>query len=85
MRKNCEAWDWEKWIPCDETAMAMAMDDRVIKESTKCYVSIELAGNLTRGQVIIDWNNTTKNGMQVEVVTELKMEEYIKCLTNIIK
>ncbi|TKR89820.1 hypothetical protein L596_013863 [Steinernema carpocapsae] len=43
---------------CDEIALAAAIDpDSIITQSRLLRVTVELAGHLTRGQVVVDWTH----------------------------
>ena len=46
----------KKFAYCDEVAVGVAIDpDNLIKESKMLNASVELRGELTRGQLAIDW------------------------------
>jgi purine nucleosidase len=42
------------FIPCDAYAVASFLVPEMIKKMENCHVTVELAGNNTRGQMIID-------------------------------
>ncbi len=41
---------------CDPAAMAVALDSSIVLESETKYCDVELCGELTRGQMVVDWN-----------------------------
>ena len=41
----------------DETIMAAVIDPKVIKESKRVRCSVEVDGPLTRGMMVVDWEN----------------------------
>lgn len=42
------------WIPCDNFIACCFIDPRMIKKMKKWHVTVELSGNHTRGQMILD-------------------------------
>lgn len=62
------------YVICDELAMAAALDEKCIMESEQVSAEVECFGQLTRGQVIIDWANKTKKPKNVRLVTKMNME-----------
>ena len=60
--------------------MAVALDKGVIKSSNVYACNVELAGSITRGQIVVDWNHLSKKPRRVTVVTDLhhdKMKELL--------
>ncbi|XP_052811196.1 inosine-uridine preferring nucleoside hydrolase-like isoform X2 [Mya arenaria] len=41
---------------CDLNAMATVIDPEVIAQKQEVFVTVELAGNYTRGMMVVDWN-----------------------------
>ena len=60
---------------CDGYAMASVIDRSVVKSSQSVYATVELHGQLTRGQMIVDWYNVMKKPSNVTVVKELDMKK----------
>ncbi len=58
------------WNPCDAFVSAIFLKpDEVILKAKNCHATVELSGNLTRGQVVIDHlNQKQKNIIIVEQV-----------------
>jgi len=44
-------------VICDCLAVAIAMDGRLVAESSQVHVDVELAGALTRGQTVVDFGH----------------------------
>lgn len=43
-----------KWNPCDAFLIAIFLvKEKAVRKSKECYVSVELNGEMTRGQVVI--------------------------------
>lgn len=46
----------KQYAYCDEVAIAVAIDhDRIVKEAKFLRVTVELHGEVTRGQMAVDW------------------------------
>ncbi|GAB1607795.1 inosine-uridine preferring nucleoside hydrolase-like isoform X2 [Argonauta hians] len=61
----------QHYIMCDELAMVAAMRNDSILESHDVYAQVEVAGKLTRGQVVLDWRNITGKTPNVKIVTKM--------------
>ena len=55
----------------DPLAMAIALQPSLVQASTRRYVTVELRGDHTRGQTVIDHRGTLKHDPNVEIVTEV--------------
>ena len=58
---------------CDPVAMAIAIDNSVIIETDRKYCDVELKGELTRGQMVVDWNGFLKKEPNVDIVTKVDL------------
>ena len=58
---------------CDPVAMAIAIDNSVIIETDRKYCEVELKGELTRGQMVVDWNGFLKKEPNVDIVTKVDL------------
>ena len=47
------------WYDADALAMAVALEPGIVQSAEHLYVQIELAGQLTRGQTVVDWFGIT--------------------------
>ena len=64
----------------DQIAMALAIGDKVIKESTDAPCAVCLDGRITRGLMIVDWNNRMEKSVKTRIVTELDLNVYRQLL-----
>ncbi|KAK0412436.1 hypothetical protein QR680_006211 [Steinernema hermaphroditum] len=61
---------------CDEIALAAAIDpENVIRQSRMLRVTVELAGHLTRGQVVVDWTHPSCDGQLNDVDDGMDMSK----------
>ena len=58
---------------CDPVAMAIAIDNSVIIETDRKYCDVELKGELTRGQMVVDWNGFLKKEPNVNIITKVDL------------
>lgn len=62
-----------KWNPCDAFVSAIFLKPEIILKSKSCHATVELSGNLTRGQVVIDHLN--KNRENITIVKQVDVEK----------
>lgn len=80
LMKNIESKLIDGWkrngsyVICDELAMAGAMDEKCMEKWDQVSVEVECHGEMTRGQMVIDWNNKTKKRQNVRIVTRMNMD-----------
>ena len=55
----------------DQFLMAVALDTNVCVESKVVYSDVELKGELTRAQMVVDWNKMFGKNPNVKIVTKL--------------
>ena len=79
MKKCCT---YEKYVPCDEIAAAVALDASVVKDSATVHASIELSGAYTRGQMVVDWADLQGKRKNVIVVLDIHKDPYMNLLRN---
>jgi purine nucleosidase len=60
----------------DPLALAVALDPDIVRRSESRYIEIELAGQMTRGQTVVDWYNLTGKSANVNVVYEVDRERF---------
>ena len=68
------------YVPCDEIAMACAIDPTCILKQMNYYSTVECHGQQTRGQMVVDYRMKTSKTANVCIVTELDTEIYLLCL-----
>jgi len=77
----CDAVDLEKFIPCDELAVALALDPRVATAEEEVTCSVDISHSVTRGQMIVHRSPRDTNSSGVFVVTALDTELCAQLLT----
>src|SRR5262245_50426912 len=60
----------------DALAVAAALEPGIIKQSEPQYVEIELAGQLTRGQTVVDWYSLTDHPHNADLVLEIDRDRF---------
>lgn len=62
------------WNPCDAFVSAIFLKpDEIIQKSRNCHATVELSGNLTRGQVVID--HLQQNQKNIIIVEEMNVDK----------
>lgn len=56
------------YISCDLLTMAVCVDRTVVMETVDKYVTVELTGSITRGEMIVDWRDRLQKNPNVCVV-----------------
>ncbi|KAJ8312030.1 hypothetical protein KUTeg_009403 [Tegillarca granosa] len=56
------------YISCDLLTMAVCVDRTVAMETVDKYVTVELTGSITRGEMIVDWRDRLQKNPNVCVV-----------------
>ena len=70
-------------VLCDTYAIAIALDENIIKESDMVHVDVELKGELTRGMTVVDFKHsycpdTHKRKRTVEWVKSIDYDKFYK-------
>ncbi|KAK7469724.1 hypothetical protein BaRGS_00036255 [Batillaria attramentaria] len=58
---------------CDGYAMAAVLDKGVVTKSQAVYATVELTGQLTRGQMVVDWTNLLEKEANISLIQGLDM------------
>ena len=69
----------------DGLAMAIAIEPQIIKGSEKHFVSVELNGTHTRGQMCVDWMGLGKRPANAEIVLEIDQTRFVELIENGLK
>lgn len=69
----------------DPIAMAVALDPSVATSSRRLYVDVETAGELTRGQTVVDHLGITERPPNAEVVLEASRERFLSLLAHALR
>ena len=70
------------WVHCDEIAVALAIDHNILKQGRKTFATVELIGDKTRGQMIIDDRINCTQNENVTIATEIEKELFLKYLKH---
>ena len=57
----------------DGCAMATVIDPSIVTEEEKSYATVELSGQLTRGQMVVDWSGMLRKDQNVSLIMGLDM------------
>ncbi|KAL3870548.1 hypothetical protein ACJMK2_038601 [Sinanodonta woodiana] len=71
---------WPKFVPCDEIAMAAALNPDIIIQSVNVYATVEVNGHFTRGQMVIDWRDFLNKKPNVALVMDIDDKKYVEML-----
>jgi purine nucleosidase len=64
----------------DPLALAVALEPDIVKRAETRYVEIELAGQLTRGQTVVDWYDLTGRPHNANLVLEIDRERFLELM-----
>ncbi|XP_052072923.1 inosine-uridine preferring nucleoside hydrolase-like [Mytilus californianus] len=64
-----------KYSPYDLLTMATAIDQTVITESVDEWCTVEIGGNHTRGQLVVDWENKMGNKLNVRIIKKVNTDK----------
>ena len=68
------------FIPADECLMSCVLNTGVIIKSVHVYATVELKGELTCGQMVVDWRGKLNKEKNVTIVTEMDQKLYEACM-----
>lgn len=60
--------------------MAVAVDSNLVLESETVCCTVELQGKLTRGQMVVDWQNVMGGIPNVTVVTRIDLNKFARLM-----
>jgi len=60
----------------DPLALAVALEPEIIQRAETQYVEIELAGQLTRGQTVVDWYGLIDHPHNANLVYEIDRDRF---------
>jgi inosine-uridine nucleoside N-ribohydrolase len=66
----------DEWIPCDALATACFILPHIVKKKASFHATVELAGNYTKGQLVLDHRREEKDN--VTIVQEIDIDLYKK-------
>ena len=59
----------------DQYAVATAVNENIILDETDVYVTVETRGDISCGQMIVDWNNVLQMRPNVKLVLRIDAEK----------
>ena len=66
----------EDVVPCDECAASITVCPEIVLKQENVFASVEVQGQYTRGQMVIDWRNILNKRKNVFIVTEVDAQKY---------
>ena len=73
-KRRKEVYKAKAYYSCDPIAMTCALDKEAILEVDSKFASIELAGTLTRGLMVIDWLGQSDKPANVNIVKKVNLD-----------
>jgi len=64
------------YTSCDPLAMSVAVQPEIVTKETSVYATLELHGQLTRGQMVVDWRGHLGKKPNVRIVEEVNIEAH---------
>jgi len=76
VRRFSEAHGRRGMIVADALAMAVAVEPDIVRRAESHHVGIELAGALTRGATVVDWEDRRGRRANARIVIEVDQERF---------
>ncbi|XP_053381444.1 pyrimidine-specific ribonucleoside hydrolase RihA-like isoform X2 [Mercenaria mercenaria] len=76
---------WGSFIPCDEVLVACCLNHDVIKTCHDVYATVEIKGQYTWGQMVVDWKSVLKKENNVKIVTDIEQSVYENVLMKLVQ
>ncbi|XP_046557171.1 inosine-uridine preferring nucleoside hydrolase-like isoform X1 [Haliotis rubra] len=70
---------------CDLFAMTTVLDRESILDKETVHATVELHGQLTRGQMVVDWKNRMGNEPNVTIVKKICVEKVTQFVTGMLQ
>jgi inosine-uridine nucleoside N-ribohydrolase len=64
------------WLTCDPFAIAIALCPEIILEDKMVHATIELAGRVTKGMMVVDWRGALAKKHNVKLIEKVNMDEF---------
>ena len=71
---------WKNHEPADEVLMSTTLNRDIITSSVDVYATVEVKGQYTWGQMVVDWNSVMKRPTNITLVTEIDHSKYTDLL-----
>ncbi|EDV22637.1 uncharacterized protein TRIADDRAFT_28473 [Trichoplax adhaerens] len=65
----------------DAVAVATVLDPTIVKDYVEVAASVETDGRLTKGQVVIDWDNRSNRSL-IQVITQINLKKFKEMMWN---
>ncbi|XP_066279021.1 nucleoside hydrolase-like [Branchiostoma lanceolatum] len=70
------------YTPSDTLATAVAMDAALAQTASNVYATVEIKGEFTRAQMVVDWGRLSQKSPNIDVMQNLDMTRYKELLTE---
>ncbi|XP_064650180.1 nucleoside hydrolase-like isoform X1 [Lineus longissimus] len=75
----------EMYMCADQFSMATALDNSVAMETLNCFATVELHGEFSRGQLVLDHSGMLGHKPNVDIVISINMEKFKSVLEKSIE
>ena len=65
-----------KYYAWDQLAMAILLDQKVVTKCQDVFVTVELSGSRTRGQMVVDWQGRLGKPPNVSLIDGIDKDRY---------
>ena len=72
------------YVTCDPLAIAIVIDPDLITSGQRLYCDVELTGELTRGQTVVDWKGSTNESENVFLVKDVDVKRFEELMMLIV-
>lgn len=69
----------------DPLAMAVALDPQIVTRAEHLHVEIELAGNFTRGQCVVDWSGLMQRPANTQIILEVDQKRFFNLMQQALR
>ena len=69
----------------DAVALAAALEPDIVTKTEEHYVAVELTGQHTRGQTVVDWNDRLGKKANAKIILEIDNERYMELYVQAIR
>lgn len=66
----------------DQILVACIIKPSVVKETSNVYAAVETTGEITRGQLVIDWKNHLSKKQNVKIITKIDRDGIAEILIS---
>ena len=84
VRRRKTEWKAKFYFTCDPLAMAVAIDPTTAVDTDTKYCTVELHGQATRGQMVVDWMGKMGKSPNVNIVTKVDADKTMRFFENML-